>query len=126
MSERVSKVAYLGEDLGATWGKLGFNLGDKLGTTFHLALVFSASAERRTPKAVSKRVSNMVANPKLAGQEWLFFHPHLAPLLSASNERAPERVSKAWSAIPLWAGSGTGPTPADTEPRVAEGRPSSS
>ena len=73
MSERVSKVAYLGEDLGATWGQLGFNLGGQIGDNFaYLALVFSASAERRTPKAVSKRVSNMVANPKWAGQEWLF------------------------------------------------------
>ena len=51
MSERVSKVAYLGEDLGATWGQLGFNLGGQIGDNFaYLALVFSASAERRTPK----------------------------------------------------------------------------
>ena len=51
MSERVSKVAYLGEDLGATWGQLGFNLGGQIGDNFaYLALVFSASAERRSPK----------------------------------------------------------------------------
>ena len=51
MSERVSKVAYLGEDLGATWGQLGFNLGGQIGDNFaYLALVFFASAARRTPK----------------------------------------------------------------------------
>ena len=51
MSERVSKVAYLGEDLGAPWGQLGFNLGGQIGDNFaHLAGVFSASAARRAPK----------------------------------------------------------------------------
>ena len=51
VSERVSKVAYLGEDLGATWGQLGFNLGGQIGDNFaHLALVFFASSARRAPK----------------------------------------------------------------------------
>ena len=122
MSERVSKVAYLGEDLGATWGQLGFNLGDKLGIT-HLALFFFCQRCKKGPQAVSERVSNMVANPKWAGQEWLFlcyfFGSHLALLLSASIGRAPERVSKAWSAIPDGRAVVLGPP--DTEPRVAEG-----
>ena len=52
MSERVSKVAYLGEDLGATWGQLGFKLGGHIvGDNFdYLAWVFSASAVRKAPK----------------------------------------------------------------------------